>query len=103
MIPVCKEIRKEILKISNASGHGHIPTCFSIVEIMYAVYSNMKHYPKNPLWEERDVFLLSKGHATLGHYCTLAKLDILISKGCTLLVLLCQILVVMPTGLRCPG
>ncbi|OGM62430.1 hypothetical protein A3A76_00380 [Candidatus Woesebacteria bacterium RIFCSPLOWO2_01_FULL_39_23] len=74
MIPVCKEIRKEILKISNASGHGHIPTCFSIVEIMYAVYSNMKHYPKNPLWEERDVFLLSKGHAALGHYCTLAKL-----------------------------
>ncbi|MDH3972678.1 MAG: transketolase [Deltaproteobacteria bacterium] len=69
----CKDIRREILKISNASGHGHIPTCFSIVEIMYAVYGRMNHDPKNPHWEGRDIFLLSKGHASLGHYSVLAK------------------------------
>lgn len=74
MIAECKEIRKEILRISNASGHGHIPTCFSIVEVMYAVYNKMKHDPANPKWEERDIFLLSKGHAALGQYCVLAKL-----------------------------
>lgn len=74
MIEECKEIRKEILRISKASGHGHIPTCFSIVEIMYAVYNKMKHDPANPKWKERDIFLLSKGHAALGQYCVLAKL-----------------------------
>ena len=72
MIPVCREIRKDILKISKSSGHGHIPTCFSIVEILYALYNTIKHDPKNPAWEERDIFVLSKGHAALAHYCILA-------------------------------
>lgn len=73
MIPVCKEIRKDILRISKLSGHGHVPTCFSVVEVLYAVYSTIKHDPKNPKWEERDLFILSKAHAALGHYCVLAK------------------------------
>lgn len=73
MIPICKEIRKDILKISKASGHGHLPTCFSVVEIMYAIYSVIKHNPNNPSWEERDIFILSKGHAALGYYCVLAR------------------------------
>ena len=73
MIPICKEIRGDILRISKVSGHGHIPTCFSVIEILYAVYDTIKHDPKNPLWEDRDIFILSKGHAALGHYCVLAK------------------------------
>lgn len=72
MIPVCREIRKDILKISKSSGHGHIPTCFSIVEILRAVYESMRHDPKRPDWDERDIFILSKGHAALAHYCVLA-------------------------------
>lgn len=73
MIPACREIRKEILRISELSGHGHIPTCFSVVEILYALYSVMRHDPRSPSWKERDVFILSKGHASLGLYCTLAE------------------------------
>jgi len=73
MMPICKDIRKDILKISKVSGHGHIPTCFSIVEILYAIYDTIRHNSKNPLWEDRDVFVLSKGHACLAHYCVLAK------------------------------
>ncbi|MBI5408212.1 MAG: transketolase [Nitrospirae bacterium] len=69
----CLEIRKNILHISKASGHGHIPTCFSVVEIIYAVYDAMKHDPRNPLLEDRDVFILSKGHAALAHYCVLSR------------------------------
>ncbi|MBU0456321.1 MAG: transketolase, partial [Gammaproteobacteria bacterium] len=61
MTPSCNEIRKNILRISKVSGHGHIPTCFSIIEILYAVYSAIKHDPKNPSWEDRDIFILSKG------------------------------------------
>jgi transketolase len=73
MMPICKKIRKNILRISKESGHGHIPTCFSVVEIIYALYTIMKHDPDNPLWEDRDIFILSKAHAALGHYCVLAE------------------------------
>ena len=73
MEPACKEIRKDILKISKLSGHGHIPTCFSVVEIIYSIYSIMKHNPNDPLWPKRDIFILSKAHAALAYYCILAK------------------------------
>ncbi|MBA4373148.1 MAG: transketolase [Thermodesulfovibrio sp.] len=73
MTPVCKEIRKDILGISKASGHGHIPTCFSVVEIIYAAYDFMSHDPKNPSLKSRDIFVLSKGHAALAHYCVLSR------------------------------
>ena len=72
MIPICKEIRKNILMIAKKSGHGHIPTCFSVVEMIYAIYNTINHNPEDPSWEERDIFILSKGHASLGYYCVLA-------------------------------
>jgi len=72
MLPACKEIRQHILKASQASGHGHIPTSFSVVEMIYAAYESMKHDPTRPDWEDRDIFILSKGHASLGFYCVLA-------------------------------
>jgi len=72
MHPECTEIRKNILRISKESGHGHIPTCFSIVEILHTLYDVMKQDPARPKWDERDIFVLSKGHAALAHYCTLA-------------------------------
>lgn len=73
MDKISKEIRQNILNISHFSGHGHIPTCFSIVEMLRAVYETMRHDPKRPGWVERDIFILSKGHAALGLYCTLAQ------------------------------
>ena len=73
MTPQCLKIRKNILKVSLHSGHGHIPTCFSIVEILCAVYRHMRHNPADPSLEGRDVFILSKGHGALAQYCTLAE------------------------------
>jgi transketolase len=66
-------VRELILRSSMASGHGHIPTCFSVVEMLLAVYATMRHNPNNPQWSERDFFVLSKGHAALGHYAVLAE------------------------------
>lgn len=68
----CKSIRRHILMAANKSGHGHIPSCFSVVEILHALYSVMAHDPENPEWENRDIFILSKGHASLALYVTLA-------------------------------
>lgn len=70
---ISKTIRTNVIKISHASGHGHIPTCFSIVELLRAVYEKMRHDPKRPDWEERDIFILSKGHGALALYCTMAQ------------------------------
>ncbi len=74
MNALCRQIRKDILLASRASGHGHIPTSFSIVEMLYATYACMKHDPRNPSWDKRDIFILSKGHGALGFYCVLARL-----------------------------
>lgn len=73
MNELCKKIRRHILEIAARSGHGHIPTCFSVVELIYSVYENMKHDPGRPGWEERDIFILSKAHAALGYYCVMAE------------------------------
>lgn len=73
MTGIGKEIRKDILRIAKESGHGHIPTCFSIVEALLAVYDTIRHDPRNPSWEERDLFVLSKGHGALAHFCVLAR------------------------------
>ncbi|NBP79577.1 transketolase [bacterium] len=74
MTPAARQIRENIIRVSQHSGHGHIPTCFSIVEMLLAVYGEMRHDPSRPDWPERDIFILSKGHASLGHYTTLAEL-----------------------------
>ncbi|MGV3523533.1 MAG: transketolase [Candidatus Sericytochromatia bacterium] len=73
MHPRCQQIRQHVLQASHASGHGHIPTSFSVVEMLYATYAQMQHRPEDPAWAERDVFILSKGHAALGYYATLAE------------------------------
>ena len=69
-----KKVRKNILQCSHKSGHGHIPTSFSIVEMVLATYGVMNHDPQNPEYTDRDLFILSKGHAALGYYCCLAEL-----------------------------
>jgi len=73
MTPFCREIRRNILTASRTSGHGHIPTSFSVIEMICAAYDTLRHDPKNPQWPERDIFILSKGHAALGLYAVLAQ------------------------------
>jgi transketolase len=73
MTPFCRRIRGNILNASRASGHGHIPTSFSIVEMICAAYDSIRHDPQNPRWDGRDIFILSKGHAALGFYAVLAE------------------------------
>jgi transketolase len=74
MNDLCTKIRANILNVSYKSGHGHVPTCFSVVECLIAVYAVMRHDPAHPDLADRDLFVLSKGHAALAHYSTLAAL-----------------------------
>ena len=68
------EIRKDILKMLLLAGSGHTGGSLSTVEILVALYYYaLKNDPKNPRWEERDRFLLSKGHACPALYAVLAE------------------------------
>lgn len=56
------------------AGSGHPGGTLSAVEIITVLYFQiMRHHPKNPQWEDRDRFVLSKGHASAGLYATLAE------------------------------
>lgn len=67
-------IRKDILKMLSIAGSGHTGGSLSIVEILVALYFyKMKIDPKKPGWPERDIFLLSKGHACPALYAVLAE------------------------------
>jgi transketolase len=53
---------------------GHFGGSCSIADVVACLYfSRMKHDPKNPNWEGRDRFLLSKGHSAPVQYAALAE------------------------------
>jgi transketolase len=52
----------------------HFGAVFCITEIMTTLYFAWMHYdPRNPNWEDRDRFVLSKGHAAPALYIMLAE------------------------------
>lgn len=70
------QVRLEILKAIVAAGKGHIGGAFSCTDILVALYHGgiLRFDPLKPDWEERDRFLLSKGHSGIALYAVLADL-----------------------------
>ena len=69
-----KDLRIKIVEIVKRSGEGHIPSSFSIVDIIDYIYGNvLKVNPKKPKWDKRDYFILSKGHGCGALYSVLHK------------------------------
>src|SRR3989344_2792851 len=67
-------IRKHIVTMSARANASHSGSALSPVEIITALYFQiMKLDPKHPWWEERDRFILSKGHAGAVLYAALAE------------------------------
>jgi transketolase len=67
---MAKTMRHKILEISHVCNQSaHLGGGLSMVEIMAVLYGRvMKYEPKNPRWEKRDRFILSKGHGVLGYF-----------------------------------
>lgn len=66
-------IREDIIKMLEHAGSGHSAGPLDLADIFTALYFNiMKHDPKNPDWEERDILLLSNGHCVPVRYATMA-------------------------------
>lgn len=67
-----EEIRLETLKIIHSRGFGHVGGSVSLAETMAVLYGEVMNVdPKNPRWEDRDWFVLSKGHGGPVMYATL--------------------------------
>ncbi|XDA97898.1 transketolase [Sulfitobacter sp. LCG007] len=70
-----KFIRTETVRLSRIAGAGHYSSTFSCAEILAALYySQMRIDPTRPDWDDRDRFVMSKGHAAIGLYPVLADL-----------------------------
>ena len=69
-----KQLRADIIKMLYLCQSGHPGGSLSLVEMLMAIYYNTAHVdPKNPKWEERDRFVLSKGHTAPGLYAALCR------------------------------
>ena len=68
-------IRRDIVEIAyKAQGPSHPAPALSCTDIVTALYFRiMKNDPENPRWEDRDRFVLSKGHACPVLYSALAE------------------------------
>jgi len=71
---IAKEIRKSILLQHFLSKESHVASALSCADILTVLYSGiLKIDPKNPTDQNRDRFILSKGHAVAALYATLVE------------------------------
>lgn len=67
-------IRRHGVEMTHLSGGSHLGAILSVADIVATLYTDVLHYdPKNPKWEGRDRFILSKGHAGASIYAALAE------------------------------
>lgn len=68
------QIRKDIVSMVAQAGSGHPGGSLSSADILAVLYFNkMNIDPSNPKWQDRDKFILSKGHAAPVLYSALAR------------------------------
>ena len=68
------QVRQDIVEMVYRAGSGHLGGSLSAVEILISLYFQaLKIDPGNPCWPERDLFIMSKGHATPVYYSVLAR------------------------------
>ncbi len=66
------QVRKLCLQVTSWAGGSHIGGALSQTDILVALYFKyMNVDPKRPTWEDRDRFVLSKGHGGVGHAAVL--------------------------------
>ena len=68
-----RELRIDIVRTLHKSQSGHTGGSLSAIDMITALYFHkMRHDPEDPAWEERDRFVLCKGHAAPAQYVALA-------------------------------
>jgi transketolase len=71
---IAHEGRAQIIRMLAHSGSGHPGGSLSVIDILTTLFFNRLRYePKRPHWEDRDRFVLSKGHCVPAQYYCMAK------------------------------
>ncbi len=71
---LARRCRIEIVKMVHRAQAGHPGGSLSEIDLMAALYStSLRVRPNDPDWDDRDRFILSKGHASPGMYALLAE------------------------------
>jgi transketolase len=68
-LEISKKIRRTIIEMAGRSKSPHVGSSLSCVDILTTLYFGILRLDP---WSERDVFILSKGHAAMALYSTLA-------------------------------
>ena len=72
---LARKCRVEIVKMVHRAQAGHPGGSLSEIDLISALYANyMRINPDEPNWDDRDRFILSKGHASPGMYAILAEM-----------------------------
>lgn len=74
---ISKEIRKTIIELAHKSKSPHVGSSLSCVDILTVLYFDVLNLQP---WEKRDIFILSKAHAAMSLYSTLATRGIMDKK-----------------------
>jgi transketolase len=74
LVDRARRVRARILDVIHDSGGGHVGGALGEVEILVALYfRSLRVDPARPAWRDRDRFVLSKGHGSLGLAVVLAE------------------------------
>lgn len=74
------DLRKRIAEIIFEAKEGHIPSSYSIVDIINHLYASVLNYnSSDSKWPDRDYFILSKGHGCAALWVVLEKFNLLTS------------------------
>src|SRR3989338_4200808 len=66
-------IREDIIRMLEHAGSGHSAGPLGLADIFTALYFDvLKHNPKKPDWNQRDILILSNGHCNPVLYATMA-------------------------------
>jgi transketolase len=71
---ISRRVRGHVLRTVHAAGGGHIGGPLSATEMLVALYYEILNIdPANPGWQDRDRFILSKGHSCIALYAVMAE------------------------------
>ena len=103
-LSLCKQIRRDIINMTADAGCGHPGGSLSAVEAITALYFDVMNIdPANPKAENRDRFVLSKGHAAPALYAVLGRRGYFDPEEFKSFRQLGSILQGHPDMKRCPG
>lgn len=71
---IANDIRQDIIRMLEHAGSGHSAGPLGLADIFTALYFDvLKHDPKKPDWNQRDILLLSNGHCAPVRYAAMAR------------------------------